>query len=63
MSILLIQDSLITPKDLAYYSKKQGLDATAVTDHDKLEGAFKIAKETDFLIIPHGGLSEGTSWR
>jgi hypothetical protein len=45
-------DSLITPKDLVYYSKKQGLDAVAVTDHDKLEGALKIAKETDFLVIP-----------
>jgi predicted metal-dependent phosphoesterase TrpH len=45
-------DSLITPKDLVYYSKKQGLDAVAVTDHNKLEGAFKIAKETDFLVIP-----------
>lgn len=45
-------DSLITPKDLVYYSKKQGLDAVAVTDHNKLEGALKIAKETDFLVIP-----------
>jgi predicted metal-dependent phosphoesterase TrpH len=24
----------------------------AVTDHDRLDGALKIAKETDFLIIP-----------
>lgn len=45
-------DSLITPKDLVYYSKKMGLNAVAVTDHNVLEGAFKIAKETDFLIIP-----------
>ena len=45
-------DSLITPKDLFYYSKKQGLNAVAVTDHNKLEGAYKIAKETDFLVIP-----------
>jgi predicted metal-dependent phosphoesterase TrpH len=46
------KDSLITPKELIYYSKKHGLDAVAVTDHNQLEGAFKIAKETDFLIIP-----------
>jgi len=46
------KDSLITPKDLVYYAKKRGLNAVAVTDHNQLEGAFKIAKETDFLIIP-----------
>ncbi len=46
------KDSLITPKDLVYYSKKRGLTAVAVTDHNQLEGARKIAKETDFLIIP-----------
>jgi predicted metal-dependent phosphoesterase TrpH len=46
------KDSLITPKDLVYYAKKRGLNAVAVTDHNNLEGAYKIAKETDFLIIP-----------
>ena len=46
------KDSLITPKDLIYYAKKRGLNAVAVTDHNQLEGAFKIAKETDFLVIP-----------
>jgi predicted metal-dependent phosphoesterase TrpH len=46
------KDSLITPKDLVYYAKKRGLNAVAVTDHDQLEGARKIAKETDFLVIP-----------
>lgn len=46
------KDSLITPKDLVYYAKKRGLNAVAVTDHNQIEGAFKIAKETDFLIIP-----------
>jgi len=45
-------DSLITPKDLIYYAKKNGLNAVAVTDHDQLVGAYKIAKETDFLVIP-----------
>jgi predicted metal-dependent phosphoesterase TrpH len=46
------KDSLITPKDLVFYAKKSGLNAVAVTDHNQLEGAYKIAKETDFLIIP-----------
>jgi predicted metal-dependent phosphoesterase TrpH len=46
------KDSMITPKDLVYYSKKRGLNAVAVTDHNFLEGAYKIAKETDFLVIP-----------
>jgi predicted metal-dependent phosphoesterase TrpH len=45
-------DSVITPKELVFYAKKSGLTAVAVTDHDKVEGALKIAKETDFLIIP-----------
>jgi hypothetical protein len=46
------RDSLITPKDLVFYAKKSGLTAVAITDHDTVEGALKIAKETDFLIIP-----------
>ena len=45
-------DSLITPKDLVFYAKKRGLTAVAITDHDTIEGALKIIKETDFLIIP-----------
>jgi predicted metal-dependent phosphoesterase TrpH len=46
------QDSLITPKDLIFYAKKRGLTAVAITDHDSIEGTLKIAKETDFPIIP-----------
>jgi predicted metal-dependent phosphoesterase TrpH len=46
------RDSLITPKDLVFYAKKRGLTAVAITDHNTVEGALKIAKETDFLIIP-----------
>jgi predicted metal-dependent phosphoesterase TrpH len=45
-------DSLITPEDLIFYAKKRGLNAVAVTDHNQLEGAYKIANETDFLVIP-----------
>jgi hypothetical protein len=45
-------DSVITPKELVFYAKKRGLTAVAVTDHNRVDGALKIAKETDFLIIP-----------
>ena len=45
-------DSVITPKELVFYAKKRGLTAVAVTDHNQVEGALKIAEETDFLIIP-----------
>jgi hypothetical protein len=47
------KDSIITPKELVYYAKRSGLNAVAVTDHNSIEGALKIAKENvDFLIIP-----------
>ena len=46
------RDSVITPKELVFYAKKRGLTAVAVTDHNQVEGALKIAKQTDFLIIP-----------
>ncbi|MCW4017651.1 MAG: PHP domain-containing protein [Candidatus Bathyarchaeota archaeon] len=46
-------DSLITPKELVYYAKQKGLNAVAVTDHNTLEGAWKIARDTkDFLVLP-----------
>jgi len=45
-------DSLITQKELVFYAKKRGLDGIAITDHDRINGALKIARETDFLIIP-----------
>jgi predicted metal-dependent phosphoesterase TrpH len=45
-------DALITPKELVFYAKKRGLDGVAVTDHDRIDGALKIAKETDFLVVP-----------
>jgi predicted metal-dependent phosphoesterase TrpH len=45
-------DSLITLEQLVFWAKKRGLNAVAVTDHNRVEGALKMAKETDFLIIP-----------
>lgn len=45
-------DSIITPREIVFFAKKRGLTAVAVTDHNSVEGAKKIARETDFLIIP-----------
>jgi predicted metal-dependent phosphoesterase TrpH len=45
-------DSVITPKALVFYAKRHGLNAVAVTDHNNIEGALKIAKQTDFPIVP-----------
>lgn len=45
-------DSLITPEEVVYYAKKRGLDAVAVTDHDRLDSALRMSKEQDFLILP-----------
>ena len=45
-------DSLITSKELVFYARKYGLDGVAIVDHDRLDGALAIAKETDFLVIP-----------
>jgi len=45
-------DSVITQEDLSFYAKKCGLDGVAITDHDRIDGALKIAKKTDLLVIP-----------
>jgi predicted metal-dependent phosphoesterase TrpH len=45
-------DGLITPKELVSYAQKAGLDGVAITDHDRVDGAIKMAKELDYLIIP-----------
>ena len=45
-------DSIITPEDLVFYARTRGLNAVAVTDHNQVQGARKIAAKTDFLVIP-----------
>ncbi|MGB9778801.1 MAG: PHP-associated domain-containing protein [Candidatus Bathyarchaeia archaeon] len=45
-------DSVIKPEEVVFYAKKRRLDGVAITDHDKTECALKMAKETNFLIIP-----------
>jgi predicted metal-dependent phosphoesterase TrpH len=44
-------DSLITLEELVFWAKRRGLNAVAVTDHNRVEGALKFAGETDFPII------------
>jgi predicted metal-dependent phosphoesterase TrpH len=46
-------DGLIKPEELIFHAKKAGLNGVAITDHDRIDGALKMAKEIkDFLIIP-----------
>ncbi|MEM0057946.1 MAG: PHP domain-containing protein [Candidatus Bathyarchaeia archaeon] len=46
-------DGLIKPEELVLYAKKAGLNGIAITDHDRIDGALKIAREVkDLLIIP-----------
>jgi predicted metal-dependent phosphoesterase TrpH len=45
-------DSIITPEELVFYAKKRGLNGVAITDHDRLDSALKIARESDFFVIP-----------
>jgi len=45
-------DGLTTPREVVFYSKKAGLDGVAITDHDTLEGALKLAKLKELLVIP-----------
>ncbi|MEM1539840.1 MAG: CehA/McbA family metallohydrolase [Candidatus Bathyarchaeia archaeon] len=46
-------DGLIKPKELVAYAKRAGLNGIAITDHDTINGALKLARNmTDLLIIP-----------
>ncbi len=45
-------DSLITPADLIFYSRKRGLNAVAITDHNRVGDVSKLPKQSDLLIIP-----------
>jgi len=46
-------DGITTPKQLIAYAKRRGLDGVAITDHDTIDGAVKLAKKkTGLLIIP-----------
>ncbi len=45
-------DAKTTLEEAIRYAKKNQLDGIAVTDHDTVEGARRIAKEQDLLVIP-----------
>lgn len=45
-------DSIITPKELEFYANKRGLEGVAITDHDRLDGALRTAKEVNLFIVP-----------
>jgi len=45
-------DGITTPKQLIAYSKKKGLDGVAITDHDTIRGALKLADSKELIIIP-----------
>ena len=45
-------DSLVTREDLLFYARRCGLDGVAVTDHDRLDSAMKMARELPIPILP-----------
>jgi predicted metal-dependent phosphoesterase TrpH len=46
------EDASTTVEEVVYYAKKKGLDGVAITDHETLKGAQKLAKENHIIIIP-----------
>jgi len=46
------EDATTTLKEVVYYAKKKGLDGVAVTDHETLRGALKLARKSQLIIIP-----------
>jgi predicted metal-dependent phosphoesterase TrpH len=39
-------------EQLVHYAEKKGLDGVAITDHNTLQGAMKLAKKSQLTIIP-----------
>ena len=46
------EDATTTLKEVVYYAKKRGLDGVAITDHETLRGALKLARKSQLTIIP-----------
>jgi len=46
------EDATTTLKELVHYASKNGLDGVAVTDHETLRGALKLARRSRLIIIP-----------
>ena len=45
-------DAGTTLEEVVTYSKKQGLDGVAITDHDTLKGVLKLTNRKELLVIP-----------
>jgi predicted metal-dependent phosphoesterase TrpH len=45
-------DAKTTINEVVQYAQKQGLDGVAITDHDTVLGARKLARQKQFMIIP-----------
>lgn len=45
-------DAITSLKEVIACCKKKGLDGVAVTDHDTIEGALKLAKTREIIVIP-----------
>lgn len=45
-------DATTTLKQVVQYTKKRGLDGVAITDHNTLLGALRLAKSKKLLVIP-----------
>lgn len=45
-------DATTTLKEVLTQSKKRGLDGVAITDHDTVEGARKLARSGEIVVIP-----------
>lgn len=46
------KDSIINLKDLILYSRRNGLDGVAITDHDTLEGTLNLGQTDGLILIP-----------
>jgi len=45
-------DGVTSLKEVIAYCKKMGLDGVAITDHDTIKGALKLAKTREIIVIP-----------
>lgn len=46
------EDASTSLREVLLYAKKQGLDGVAVTDHDTTQGARRLTKQKQLLVIP-----------
>jgi predicted metal-dependent phosphoesterase TrpH len=46
------RDASTTLRDVILYAKKHGIDGVAVTDHDTVLGAVRLAKQKRLVVVP-----------